>query len=463
MPRSARALILTAEDMRAAEAETMAQGASVDQLMERAGAAVAAAVWRFGGGKSVLIACGPGNNGGDGYVAARMLRARGLAVRVAACAPPRTAVAQRALDAWGDGVEPFDGATPPAPLFVDALYGTGLARALDPAICEPMRRLADHAHFRIAVDVPSGVDCDSGANLGAIAANLTIALGYMKPAHLLQPAAGLCGQVRVADIGIIEGAAIGAMRQIARPSLSPPSANDHKYKRGLVVVIAGAMPGAALLSAGGAQRSGSGYVMLASEQPITGGALALVRRTSADALDDPRVGAIVVGPGLGTSEGAQSIMAHALSTPRPLVIDADGLTQIAPGTIAGRKHATILTPHDGEFVRLFGALPGSKIDRARAAAQQSEAVIIYKGADTVVAAPDGRIALNPAASPWLASAGTGDVLAGICGAMLGRGLEPFAAACAAVWLHSEAARRAGPALIADDVLDHLAAALARCV
>jgi ADP-dependent NAD(P)H-hydrate dehydratase / NAD(P)H-hydrate epimerase len=462
MTRPFAALILTADEMRAAEAQTMAGGVSVDQLMERAGATVAEAAWRFGGGKAVLIACGPGNNGGDGYVAARILRDRGLPVRVAASAPPRTDVAKRARDGWGDVIETFDNETAASPLFVDALFGTGLVRPLDPAVRVPLDRLANSAQFRIAVDVPSGVDSDSGTILGAVASDVTIALGFMKPAHLLQPAAALCGQIRVADIGIEVSRAAVTMQQVTRPLLAPPQANDHKYKRGLVVVAAGTMPGAALLSAGAAQRSGAGYVMLATEQMGAGGALALVRRPMSQALADPRVSAIVIGPGLGASVAAKETIATAIASERPLVIDADGLTQITSEIIAQRTNATILTPHEGEFTRLFGALPGSKIDRARAASRRSGAVVIYKGADTVVAAPDGRIAINAGASPWLASAGTGDVLAGVCGAMLGRGLDPFAAACAAVWLHSEAARGAGAGMIADDLLDHLTAALARC-
>lgn len=462
MTRPFAAPILTADEMRAAEAQTMAGGVSVDQLMERAGAAVAEAVWRFGGGKSALIACGPGNNGGDGYVLARILRDRGLPVRVAASAPPRTDVAMRARDGWGDVIEPFDAETATAPFFVDALFGTGLVRPLAPDVRAPLERLASRAHFRVAVDVPSGVDSDSGASLGAVAADVTIALGFMKPAHLLQPAAALCGQVRVADIGIDAGTDAGLMRQIARPFLGPPHADDHKYRRGLVVVVTGAMPGAALLSAGAAQRSGAGYVVLATEHWIAGGALALVDRPIAKAFADPRVSAIVIGPGLGVSADAKSTITAALATGHPLVIDADGLSQITPGIIAQRASATILTPHEGEFTRLFGTLSGSKIDRARAASRRSGAVVVYKGADTVVAAPDGRIAINAGASPWLASAGTGDVLSGICGTMLGRGLEPFTAACAAVWLHSAAARRAGAGMIADDLLDHLPEALAHC-
>lgn len=455
-------LILTADEMRAAEAETMARGVSVDLLMERAGAAVAEAVWRFGGGKAVLVACGPGNNGGDGYVAARILRDRGLSVRVAASAPPRTDVAQRARDSWGDGVEPFDTDTVVAPLLVDALFGTGLVRPLALEVHAPLERLANSAQFRIAVDVPSGVDCDNGATLGAMAADLTIALGFKKPAHLLQPAAALCGHVRVADIGIDARTVAESTRQIARPLLGPPRADDHKYRRGLIIVVAGAMPGAALLSTGAAQRSGAGYVMLATNERIAGGALALVNRPIAEALADSRISAIVIGPGLGISTAAQGTIAAALATDHPLVIDADGLALVTAEIIAQRTSATILTPHEGEFTRLFGLLAGSKIDRARAASQRSGSVVVYKGADTVVAAPDGRISINAGASPWLASAGTGDVLAGICGTMLGHGLEPFAAACAAVWLHSAAARNAGAGMIADDLLDHLPQALARC-
>ncbi|SFR77290.1 NAD(P)H-hydrate dehydratase [Sphingomonas jatrophae] len=449
--------ILTAAEMRAAEAAVIAAGTSVDTLMARAGAAVAEAAWRFAGGCPTLILCGPGNNGGDGYVAARRLRARGVSVHVAAWAPPRTDAARAARAAWDGPVVPLEDA-PAAPLLIDALFGTGLTRPLDDAIAAPLDRLAAGAALRLAVDLPSGVGSDDGAVLGPVPRfDLTLALGSLKPAHLLQPAAALMGRVAVADIGVPAPGA--TMHRIARPLLPEPGPADHKYSRGMVAVVPGAMPGAALLAAGAAQRAGAGYVLLADEG--AGGADALVRRRwSPDLLTDARIGAIVVGPGLGRDDDARARLEAALAAGRPLVLDADALALLRDRLPL--EAPAVLTPHEGEFARLFGDMPGSKIERARAAARRAGAVVLLKGADSVVAAPDSRIGIAPPAPGWLASAGTGDVLAGAIGAMLAGGLPPFEAACAGLWLHGDAARRAGPALIADDLVTHLAAARGAC-
>ena len=458
--------ILTAAETRAAEEALIAAGTSIETLMERAGAAVAEAVWRFGGGRPTLILCGPGNNGGDGYVAARLLTERGLDVRVAALGDPRTDAACAARRGWTGPVEALADADA-APVLVDALFGTGLARPLDDSVAGALLHLVEQAHFSIAVDLPSGVATDDGALLGPVPRfDLTVALGALKPAHRLQPAAERCGAVRVADIGL---ATSSATREVGRPRLAPPTAADHKYTRGMVAVVGGPMRGAATLAAGAAQRAGAGYVLLAGQDD--GGALALVRRVPAgsaalaEMLADRRIGATVIGPGLGRDDEARSKLGIALRAGRPLVIDADALTLLAdngPETLAALPHPPILTPHEGEFARLFGDLPGSKADRARAAAARSGAIVLLKGADSVVAHPDGRAAIAAPAPAWLASAGTGDVLAGIAAAMVARGLAPFEAAEAALWLHAEAARRAGPGLIADDLLPRLSGALAAC-
>ena len=433
----------------------MAAGTSVDALMERAGLAIAEAVWRFGGGPT-LVVCGPGNNGGDGYVAARILKARGLDVRVAALAPPATDVARRAAAGWTGAVAALADAAP-APVVVDAVFGTGLSRPLDPDLVATLRRLRAAARMVIAADVPSGVETDSGADLGAVAADVTVALAALKPAHLLQPAASLCGHVMVADIGIVAEA---PRRVISRPQLAAPTAIDHKYTRGLVTIVPGEMKGAARLVATAAARSGAGYVVLAGDADGDGTPLSIVHRPVAVALADARTSAIVIGPGLGRSSAGEALVMQALETARPIVIDADGLHLIRPGQIARHAAPVVLTPHKGEFDAMFGALPGSKIDQALAAATASGATVIFKGADTVVASPDGRVGLSAHSSAWLSSAGTGDVLAGIVGTMLARGLDPHAAACAAVWLHTRAAHIAGPALLADDLCAHLPAALA---
>ncbi len=448
--------VLTAQETRAAEAAAMATGVSVDALMERAGLALAEAVWRFGGGQTTLILCGPGNNGGDGYVAARILKARGLPVRLAALAPPATDVAKRAAAQWEGPIERLFEAAP-APVVVDALFGTGLSRALDADLSATLKRLRASAHSVIAVDVPSGVETDSGADLGAVQADVTIALGVLKPAHLLQPAASLCGHIVAADIGI----AADSLRQIvARPSLQIPSAADHKYTRGLITILSGEMKGAARLVASAAARSGAGYVVLAGDADATGIPLSIVRRSVGDALADARTSAIIVGPGLGRTDAAEALVMQALQTGKPIILDADALHLIRPGQIARHTAPVILTPHKGEFEAMFGALPGTKVDQALAAAAASGATVIFKGADTVVASPNGRVGFAAGASPWLSSAGTGDVLAGIAAAMLARGLDPHVAACAAVWLHNRAAHLSGPALLADDLCAHLPNALA---
>lgn len=448
--------VLTAAETRAAEQVAMAAGVSVDTLMERAGLALARAVWRFGGGRSTLILCGPGNNGGDGYVAARLLQSWGVTVRLAALLPPATDVAKRAAAQWSGKVEALTGVDT-APILVDAIFGTGLSRALDADLVATLRRLRAAARMVIAADVPSGVETDSGADLGAIPVDVTVALGALKPAHLLQPAASLCGHIVSADIGL---APESTRQVIARPMLKAPSAADHKYTRGLVAILSGDMKGAARLVASAAVRSGAGYVVLAGDPEATGIPLSIVHRSPDAALADARVSAIIIGPGLGRTGAAEASVMQALQTGKPVVLDADALHLIRPGQIARHTAPVILTPHKGEFEAMFGKLPGSKIDQALAAAAASGATVIFKGADTVVASPDGRVGLSAQSSPWLSSAGTGDVLAGIAGAMLARGLDVHEAACAAVWLHNRAAHLAGPALIADDLCQRLPEALA---
>ncbi|TZG28057.1 NAD(P)H-hydrate dehydratase [Sphingomonas montanisoli] len=449
--------ILTAAETRTAEDAVFATGVSVEELMERAGQAVAEAVWRYAGAAPTLVLCGPGN-GGDGYVIARALADKGVKVRVAASGEPRTDAAQAMRARWTGPIEALAEADP-APILVDALFGTGLARPLDAVIIGPLERLAKAARQRIAVDLPSGIGTDDGALLGAtIDYEMTVALGNLKPAHRLQPAVASMGRIVVADIGLN---AVSQLVEIARPHLPAPGASDHKYTRGLVVVAEGAMPGAAMLSAMAAQRAGAGYVVLAGEG--LGGPAAMVRRGDplATVLADDRVGAVVIGPGLGRTNAGALLLDAALASGRRLVLDADALVLLAERglPLAG---IPILTPHEGEFARLFVDLPGTRIDRARAAAAKAQAVVVLKGPDTVIATPDGRAAIAPPAPGWLASAGTGDVLAGAIGACLARGLEPFEAAQAGVWLQAEAARIAGPGLIADDLIPALQTALVAC-
>ena len=453
--------ILTADEMRAAEAAVIAAGTPGLTLMERAGAAAAESIWRFAGPLPVLVLCGPGNNGGDGYVIARRLAGRGIAARVAALAEPRSADAKAARAARTGPVETLDEASP-APLLVDALFGTGLARPLDASSSLRLRALAGAARVKVAVDLPSGVATDDGGILSPVSDfDLTIAFAALKPSHLLQPAARHMGRTVVADIGI---AARSRLRVIARPRLRRPGPDDHKYKRGYLLVVGGAMPGAAALAAGAAARAGAGYVALVGG----GGSVpdAVVRRPPAEldeALADPRLNAVLVGPGLGRQTEARETLERALSSRHPAIVDGDALRLMADSVVPlSRAAPCIATPHAGEFEALFGD-KGSKVEAARAAAGRTGMTIVYKGADTVVASPDGEAAIGAPAPHWLAGAGTGDVLAGIIAAQCAAGLGPFEAACAGVWLHGRAAELAGPALIADDLPDRLPAAFAECL
>ena len=422
--------ILTAAAMRAAEQAAVDGGTSVEVLMERAGAALAEAAYRFAGPKPVLILCGPGNNGGDGLVAARHLAERGVEVRVAS------------LDgARGELLSPN---TQSAPVLIDALFGTGLKRGLHEALVQQLFRLHEAARTSIACDLPSGVASDSGAELSAVPPfDMTVTFGALKPAHRLLPAMGKCGRVVLADIGI---AADGEWHEIGRPELPPLAPEGHKYDRGLVHALAGTMPGAIALAATAAAHSGVGYVRVSTSRPIEGMPDAVVQVDTAE-VNDPRIGCLLVGPGMGD---IPQLLTLALTSRAPKVIDADGITLLGdPERLRGQD--AIITPHSGEFERLFGRLNGSKADQALEAARRSGAVVVYKGPDTLVASPDGRLGFAPPAPPWLATAGTGDVLAGIIAAMRARGLEAFEAASAGVWLHGRAAEAAGPHIIADDL------------
>jgi ADP-dependent NAD(P)H-hydrate dehydratase / NAD(P)H-hydrate epimerase len=448
--------ILTAAEMRAAEEGAIAAGTPVELLMERAGQGVAEAVWRYAGPLPTLVLCGPGNNGGDGYVAARVLRERGVDVRIAALGDAKAGAAAAARAAWGGPIESIETALP-TPVLVDALFGTGLTRGLDEALALRLNELAKQAKTTIAVDLPSGVHTDTGALLSETPqCDLTVTFATKKPAHLLQPAAALCGRVVTVDIGIEPES---SLNELARPTLQPPGPADHKFTRGMVAVIGGTMPGASELASLAAAQAGAGYVLLLEREARFGAPHAVVRRAVAElpqALADTRIGAVVVGPGLGRADNSAWALRTALQSGRPLVIDGDALHLLGNQRTSA---PAVLTPHEGEFRAMFPDLDApSKVERARAAAARSQAVIVYKGADTVVAAPDNR-AMIAAGSPWLSTAGTGDVLAGAIGAMLARGLDPFVAAQAGVWFHGQAARRLGPAFLADDLARALSAAM----
>ena len=444
--------ILTAQAMRAAEDAAIAAGASVETLMERAGAALAEGALRFAGPLPALVLCGPGNNGGDGFVAARHLAAQGIPVRVAALGEPKSDASKWARSQFGV-VETLGDETEPSALVIDALFGTGLKKPVDPDVRRHLFRLCDEASVAVACDLLSGVDSDSGAILGEVpSVDLTVTFGALKPAHRLMPAMHKCGRVALADIGISTDT---QWREIAAPQLPTLDPAGHKYSRGLVHALAGKMPGAIALAATAAARAGAGYVRVSTSRAIDGLPASVVQTDTA-VLDDERIGCLLVGPGMGD---IPQVLTLALTSRVPKVLDADAITGLGePQRLKGQD--AIITPHAGEFSRLFGELQGSKADQALEAARRSGAVVIYKGPDTVVAAPDGRVAFAPPAPAWLASAGTGDVLAGIAAAMRARGLPAFEAACAAVWVHGRAAELARANMIADDLAASIPAALA---
>jgi hydroxyethylthiazole kinase-like uncharacterized protein yjeF len=444
-------------------------------LMRAAGRAVAMAIQRRLRPCRVLVLAGPGNNGGDGYVVARLLERAGWDVGVAALAPPQGDAAL-AAGGWRGPMRPFAVAeVARAGLVVDALFGAGLSRPVEGAAAE---LLAAVRVPLIAVDVPSGVCGATGAVRGfAPQAALTVTFFRRKPGHLLQPGRDLCGELVLADIGLP-----AAVLERIRPDsfangpalwrLPRPDAGSHKHSRGHVTIISGtAMAGAALLSARAARRIGAGLVTLACADGRSAllhrlaepGALVLQAAGMQDLLaaltDDPRREVILLGPGLPPDATTRGAVAMLLRAGRRLVLDAGALSACA-GAPEALRGAAILTPHEGEFTRLFGAPGGDRLSAARAAARQSGAVVLLKGSDSVIAAPDGRAAINHNAPPTLATGGSGDVLAGLAAALLAQGLPPFEAASAAAWLQGEAARLAGPGLVAEDLPEAAARAAA---
>lgn len=465
--------ILTADRMRAAEARAITAGASVDSLMVAVGRAVAAVVARLAGDADILIVCGPGNNGGDGYVAASALLARGRTVRVAAFGDPRSDAARKARAGWDGPIEMLHDAAP-ATVLVDAVFGTGLARALEADLAATLARLVAAARLTIAVDLPSGVATDTGLVLGggpdaAVTADVTLALGRVKPAHLLVPAAARCGAIRLLDIGLgPDTDADGAWRVASRPTfLRTPGFAAHKYTRGMVAVVAGAMPGAAELSAEAALRAGAGYVLLLGETRTTVPHAIVRRGFSPDALTDERIDVIVIGPGLGRDAAATKLLDTVLATNAALLIDGDALHLLDEprlATMRARTLPTILTPHEGEFDTLFGKTDDPRIDRARSAAGSANAIVVFKGSSTIIAAPDGSAIVTPPANPWLSTAGTGDVLTGAIAAVVAahetRAIALLDRVAAGVWLHGEAARQLDGAFLADDLAHALSSARA---
>ncbi len=438
-------------------------------LMAAAGRAVARAVRARFRPCRTLVLCGPGNNGGDGYVTARLLADQGWPVAVAALAASRdgsdAAVASAAYHGTTADFTPE--ATGRAELVIDAVFGAGLARDVDGRAADALRA----ARRIAAVDVPSGLDGATGAVRGfAPEATLTVTFFRLKPGHLLLPGRALCGEIVLADIGLPAGVldTVRPRTRANRPGpwhVPQPIPEGHKYARGHVTVLGGAeMTGAARLAAEAARRVGAGLVTIAApwggaEVYRTGAPGTIVADGTLDQLlDDQRRQVWVCGPGLGAG-AAREALPRLLGSERAVVADADSFTAFAgqPDALAG---AAVLTPHAGEFARVFGAPDADRVAAVRAASARTGAAVVLKGADTIIAAPDGHAAINANAPPWLATAGSGDVLAGVIGGLLAQGLPPWEAACAGVFVHGDAGRRAGPWLIAEDLLGHMQRTLA---
>lgn len=482
--------LLTAEEMARADRLTIEGGVPGEALMENAGRAVADEMSRrFPDACTVAVLCGPGNNGGDGFVAARYLKERGYKVRLGFNGDPARLPQDAAAMAkrWSGAREPLGpGLLAGAAVVVDALFGAGLSRPIEGELAALIDSVNASGLPVLAVDVPSGIDGTTGAVRGtAIRAIATVTFFRLKPGHLLLPGRAHCGEVSLAEIGISSSvlATIRPQTFVNEPALwlvhfPWPKPESHKYARGHAVVVSGPVysTGAARLGARGALRAGAGLVTVASPRDaiaVNASQLtAIMVREADDArgltslLADPRKNAVLIGPGVGVGERTKEMVFAALASKAAIVLDADALTSFADdqsslfAAILARTAPVVLTPHDGEFARLFGDVAAaSKLDRAREASSRSGAVIVLKGADTVVAAPDGAASINAITSPWLATAGTGDVLAGMVLGLLAQGMPGFEGASAAVWLHGAAARAFGPGLIAEDVPEMLPSVL----
>lgn len=469
--------------MTAADARTIAAGTPGIALMERAGAAVAEAITSRWTARPTVVLCGPGNNGGDGYVVARRLADAGWPVRVLALTPPArlSGDAATASGLWrGEAAKAALEGLARAELVVDALFGAGLARPLELGAEALLRATEASGAPLVAVDLPSGLSGDLGRPLGyAAQADLTVTFQAHKPAHVLEPGRSVCGEIVVADIGVDLGS--DHRLYVNNPGLWEqrfpwPARGAFKHARGWLMVVSGGVSatGAARLAARAGLRVGAGLVTVLSPPAallVNAAALeAVMVRPFKDAAALQReaasAGAVVIGPGAGVTAATRANLEALAQTEAALVVDADALTVFREDPDALFRLLgpnDVLTPHAGEFERIFPGLLASapeRITAARQAAERAGAVVLLKGPDTVIAAPDGRAAVNVNGAPWLATAGSGDVLAGLIGGLIAQAMESFDAACSAAWLHGEAGTTFGPGLIAEDLPDKVPAILA---
>jgi ADP-dependent NAD(P)H-hydrate dehydratase / NAD(P)H-hydrate epimerase len=483
--------ILTTVETAAVDGAAVESGISIDRLMQAAGRAVAEVVSAAHPmTTSIAVLCGPGNNGGDGYVAARVLADQGYAVDVFAGRKPKQGAVVYAAARWGERVRPLLEFQPQSDsVVIDALYGAGLSRPILGEEAEAVSRLQRSGASIIAIDVPSGLNGDTGQPLGpCVQASRTVTFFRMKPGHLLWPGRGLCGKVTVADIGLTpDHLARAAAPQLFlnapklwRHLLPSPSREAHKYTRGHCLVVSGTelQTGASRLAAIAALNNGAGAVTIAGARDAlrihAAHVTAIMLREAAspeafaDLIGEKLFAAVVIGPAAGVGGPTLARVMAARCSSLPLVLDADALTSLAGHLQRFRdvdrpSRPCVMTPHAGEFSRLFGlelgqdpgfaALPEtlqqSKVEQARAAARLSDAVVVFKGIDTVIVSADGRAAINVNAGPELATAGSGDVLSGLIGAHLACGMPAFEAAAAAVWLHGALGAETGAGLTAD--------------
>ena len=464
--------VLSNEEMRQADNLAIGSGLASTALMERAGRAVADEVMsRFPAGRIVVLA-GSGNNGGDGYVAARHLADLGREVVVWPLAPPSSDDARWASALW-TGTSAVEGVAS-AEVVIDAVVGAGINRPLSEAAVQALARFAPAS--MVAVDVPSGLDGNSGeVDRHTPFVDVTVSFCRPKVGHVLFPGKSHVGDLVVADIGITDAmiAELGVGVQVNHPDLwlsdlPVIDERDHKYTRGHAVVRSGPFhtTGAARLAAMAALRSGAGLVSVAGDEEavrVNAEHLTSVMSKIIDRpedwrllITDPGVTAILVGPGNGIDDATRQATIAALATDKPTVLDADALTVFGddPSELFRSGGPKVFTPHDGEFARIF-PIAGSRIERTVRAAQLAGGVVVAKGPDTVIADPTGRAVVATNGSRWLSTAGTGDVLAGMITGVLASGMTPFPAACAAVWMHAEAGNSLGRGLIAEDLPDAL--------